>query len=195
MGAPMKSGLEGTYVTAQRTKRQQEVLERLESGASVKKIATDLGVSRNAVYQTIDRLRLQGAVPTDFTASGQLQRGRVELPAGHQGSSRLGELRELEDEAESSDRYAELVEAAIAESDLAALAYELGRLDAGGRGEVPAKLIEAALRRRGVIASLEDAASRPAEPAGEDPAEPAGERSAEPAGDGPGAAPTGRQSS
>ncbi|HYU62084.1 MAG TPA: helix-turn-helix domain-containing protein [Solirubrobacterales bacterium] len=155
----MKSGLEGTYVTAHRTKRQQEVLERLHSGAPVKKIARDLGVSRNAVYQTIDRLRLQGALPADFTASGQLPRGRVELLSGPPTSSRLAELRELEDEAASSDRYAELVEAAIADGDVAALAYELGRLDAGGRGEVPAKLIEAALRRRGAIASEQPAAS------------------------------------
>jgi transposase-like protein len=161
----MNSGLEGTYVTAQRTKRQQEVLERLESGAPVKKIATDLGVSRNAVYATIDRLRLQGALPADFTASGQLPRGRVELLAGPATSSSLVALRELEDEAETSDRYAELIEAAIADGDVAALAYELGRLDAGGRGEVPAKLIEAALRRRGVIASDEPPAESSDAPA------------------------------
>jgi transposase-like protein len=147
----MRSGLEGTYVTAHRTKRQQEVLERLESGAPVKKIANDLGVTRNAVYQTIDRLRLQGAVPTDFTPSGQTQRGRIELATAPPAHSRLAELRALEDEAATSDRYAELVEAAIADGDAAALAYELGRLDAGGRGEVPAKLIEAALRRRGAL--------------------------------------------
>jgi transposase-like protein len=153
----MKSGLEGVYTTAHRTKRQQEVLERLQSGAPVKKIARDLGVTRNAVYQTIDRLRLQGAVPADFTASGQPPRGRVELLPGPHAASRLAELRQLEDEASSSARYAELVEAAIADGDLAALAYELGRLDAGGRGEVPAKLIEAALRRRGAIASEEPA--------------------------------------
>jgi hypothetical protein len=161
----MRSGLEGTYVTSHRTKRQQEVLERLESGAPVKKIATDLGVSRNAVYATIDRLRLQGALPADFTASGQLPRGRVELPAGPAISSSLVELRELEDEAESSDRYAELIEAAIADGDVAALAYELGRLDSFGRGAVPAKLIEAALRRRGVIA-----ADEPVDDAGDTPA-------------------------
>src|SRR5215211_130986 len=153
----MKSGLEGIYVTPHRTKRQQEVLERLQSGAPVKKIARDLGVTRNAVYQTIDRLRLQGAVPAGFTASGQPPRGRVELLPGAHTASRLAELRELEDEASSSARYAELVEAAIADGDLAALAYELGRLDAGGRGEVPATLIEAALRRRGAIASGEPA--------------------------------------
>jgi transposase-like protein len=153
----MKSGLEGTYATAHRTKRQQEVLERLGAGAPVKKIARDLGVSRNAVYATIDRLRLQGALPADFTASGQPPRGRVELLPGPASASRLGELRELEDEAASSDRYAELVEAAIADGDVAALAYELGRLDAGGRGEVPAKLIEAALRRRGLMRADESA--------------------------------------
>jgi DNA-binding CsgD family transcriptional regulator len=151
----VKSGLEGSYTTAQRTKRQQEVLERLEAGMPVQKIATDLGVTRNAVYQMIDRLRLQGAVPHDFTASGRVQRGSAELPAAPAAPSRLAELRELEDEAETSDRYAELVEAAIAEGDVGALAYELGRLDAGGRGEVPAKLIEAALRRRGIIPSDE----------------------------------------
>jgi transposase len=146
----MKSGFEGTYTTPQRTKRQQEVLERLGGGQTVKQIATDLGVTRNAVYATIDRLRLQGALPADFTASGQLPRGRVEILSGPAGPSLLTQLRELEDEAES-DRYAELVEAAISDGDFAALAYELGRLDAGGRGAIPANLIEAALRRRGVI--------------------------------------------
>lgn len=156
-GRLVKSGLEGSYSTVQRTKRQQEVLERLDSAMTVQQIATDLGVSRNAVYQVIDRLRLQGAVPHDFTASGQLQRGTAELLGGPATPSRLAELRDLEDEAETSDRYAELVEAAIAEGDVAALAYELGRLDAGGRGEVPAKLIEAALRRRGIIAADEAA--------------------------------------
>ena len=148
----MKSGMEGTYTTPQRTKRQQEVLERLDAGYPVKRIANDLGITRNAVYATIDRLRLQGALPVDFTASGQLPRGRVEMLSGP--VSRLAELRQLEDEAES-DRYAELVEAAISDGDIAALAYELGRLDAGGRGEVPAKLIEAALRRRGVLVAEE----------------------------------------
>ena len=52
----MKSGLEGSYSTVQRTKRQQEVLERLDSGMTVQQIARDLGVTRNAVYQVIDRL-------------------------------------------------------------------------------------------------------------------------------------------
>src|SRR5918998_119013 len=101
----MRSGLEGSYTTVGRTKRQQEVLERLDAGMPVQKIATDLGVTR----------------------------------------------------------YAELVEAAIAEGDVAALAYELGRLDAGGRGEVPAKLIEAALRRRAIIGGGEPKATEPGE--------------------------------
>jgi transposase-like protein len=157
----MKSGFEGIYSTPQRTKRQQEVLERLEAGQAVKEIATDLGVTRNAVYATIDRLRRHGALPADFTASGQLPRGRVEILSGPAARSRLAELRELEDDAES-DRYAELVEAAIADGDVAALAYELGRLDAGGRGEVPAKLIEAALRRLGVTGEPEGSESEPA---------------------------------
>ena len=163
----MKSGLEGSYTTVGRTKRQQEVLERLQDGMPVQKIATDLGVTRNAVYQVIDRLRLQGAVPHDFTASGQVQRGTAEILSGPPRPSRLAELRELEDDAEISDRYAELVEAAIAEGDVAALSYELGRLDAGGRGEVPARLIEAALRRRGILGGQEPSGEEAGETAGE----------------------------
>jgi transposase-like protein len=163
-GGMMKGGMEGIYTTPQRTKRQREVLERLEAGYPVKRIATDLGVTRNAVYATIDRLRLQGALPVDFTASGQLPRGRVEILSGPSGRSRIAELRELEDDAES-DRYPELVEAAISDGDVAALSYELGRLDAGGRGEVPAKLIEAALRRRGVLAAENGGEGAESEPA------------------------------
>src|SRR3954453_22783590 len=53
------------------TKRQTEVLERLEHGMPVKKIAHDMGVTPAAVYQTIDRLRRQGAVPEEYPPSGQ----------------------------------------------------------------------------------------------------------------------------
>ena len=36
-----------------------------------KQIATDIGVSRNAVYQHIERLRRQGALAETYTPSGQ----------------------------------------------------------------------------------------------------------------------------
>ena len=74
----MSSGTEGVGQTAAgmgpaavgMTKRQREVLERLELGMTVKQIATDTGVSRAAVYQMIERLRRQGALPEGFTPSG-----------------------------------------------------------------------------------------------------------------------------
>src|SRR5436309_14247183 len=53
------------------TKRQSEVLERLEWGMPVKKIAFDMGVTRAAVYQTIERVRRSGALPESYTPSGQ----------------------------------------------------------------------------------------------------------------------------
>ena len=53
------------------TKRQHEILERLEQGMPVKQIATDLGVSRNAIYLQIERLRNRGVLPAGFTPSGQ----------------------------------------------------------------------------------------------------------------------------
>jgi predicted ArsR family transcriptional regulator len=58
---------EGIYRTVDRPKRQQEVLERLETGTSVHHIATDLGVTRGAVRQIIERLRSEGSLPQDFT--------------------------------------------------------------------------------------------------------------------------------
>src|SRR5437899_5153018 len=87
------------------TKRQSEVVERLEWGMPVKKIAFDMGVSRAAVYQTIDRLRRSGALPESYTPSGQpSSAGPARLDAGPAGSpvqglapreSGLAELRDL----------------------------------------------------------------------------------------------------
>lgn len=141
------------------SKRQSEVLERLEQGYPVKKIAKDLGVTRNAVYQHIDRLRRRGALPEEFTASGQPPRGGGEtvgsasfapgtLPPRESG---LRTLRELAGTGGDEAAYAAAVEAAIASADVAALAYELGRADAENRDDLPRKLAEAALRRLSVL--------------------------------------------
>ncbi len=65
------------------TKRQHEILERLEQDTPVKKIATDLGVSRNAVYLQIERLRERGVLPRDYTPSGQPP--RTQPPAAMSG--------------------------------------------------------------------------------------------------------------
>ena len=62
------------------TKRQHEILERLEQDMPVKKIATDLGVSRNAVYLQIERLRDRGVLPRDYTPSGQPPRAPIPAP-------------------------------------------------------------------------------------------------------------------
>lgn len=42
------------------TDRQAQVLERVKKGASAREIGEELGVSRNAIYQTIGRLRRDG---------------------------------------------------------------------------------------------------------------------------------------
>jgi transposase-like protein len=147
------------------TKRQTEVLERLEQGYPVKKIAKDIGVSRNAVYQHIDRLRRMGALPETFTASGQPPRspdagttvGNVSFGGGTLAprESQLGAMRDLAGKGDES-AYAAAVEAAIASGDVAALAYELGRADADARDDLPRKLAEAALRRLGVLDAVAD---------------------------------------
>jgi DNA-binding NarL/FixJ family response regulator len=63
-----KSGLEGSYSTVERTKRQQEVLERAKAGVEPKKIAADLGVAEYAVQQIVERLRADGSLPADGPA-------------------------------------------------------------------------------------------------------------------------------
>jgi DNA-binding CsgD family transcriptional regulator len=139
------------------TKRQSEVLERLEYGFPVKKIARDMGVSRAAVYQTIERLRRQGALPEEYTPSGQPASQGQSLPVGAAVSlgsalapreSRLAELRSL---TTDDPAYPELIEAAISQNDVASLAYELGRADAEGSEDLSKRLAEAALRRLSVL--------------------------------------------
>jgi transposase-like protein len=145
------------------TKRQREVLERLELGMPVKKIARDTGVTAAAVYQTIERLRRQGALPQTFTPSGQPPRRLSSGEAPQTGAvafgstaiaprhSRLAEMRSLARQDAGETARAEAIEAAIASGDAAALAYELGRADAEGRDDISAKLAEAALRRIGAL--------------------------------------------
>ena len=57
------------------TKRQQEVLDRLGQGMGAREIARDIGVSRNAVYQHIERLRRSGAVARATRRAASLRAG------------------------------------------------------------------------------------------------------------------------
>lgn len=156
------------------SKRQREVLERLEQGMSVKEIATDIGVSRNAVYQHIERLRNAGALPETYTPSGQpprslpapqLDLGRAvpapgfgpgPLPGSRPSSagatpSALASLRRPAGKQLPETEYAKAIEKAIANGDVAALAYELGRLDATEPVELVTAMVESALERLGVL--------------------------------------------
>jgi hypothetical protein len=140
------------------TKRQLEVLDRLGHGMGAKQIATDIGVSRNAVYQHIERLRRQGALPESYTPSGQPPRrvaaGAVPAaPSTPPRESSLARLRGLAHSGAAPDEaeYARAIEGAIASGDAVGLAYELGRLDALGEAGLPADLVESALRRLSVL--------------------------------------------
>ena len=139
------------------TKRQQEVLDRLEQGFGAKQIATDVGITRNAVYGHIERLRRLGALPESYTPSGQPPRRVLsEPPPGGPAvaprESVLGRLRRGGAGSGTPDpAYAELIDGAIASSDSAALAYELGRLDARGEQGLALDLVESALRRLSVL--------------------------------------------
>jgi predicted transcriptional regulator len=148
------------------TKRQQQVFDRLEQGMTAKEIATDVGISRNAVYQQIERLRRQGALAETYTPSGQPPRsldvGSIALASSvPPRESALAKLRELSRTGGGSEaEYAELIEGAIAAGDAVGLAYELGRLDAAGETGLPTELVTAALRRLSVLPSGDGVAIR-----------------------------------
>ncbi|CAN5194011.1 hypothetical protein BH24ACT23_BH24ACT23_04540 [soil metagenome] len=155
------------------TKRQHEILERLEQGTAVKRVATDLGISRNAVYLQIERLRQRGVLPPTYTPSGQPPRrlppepiGGLELGAAVPAPgfspdpgptfasarvSALAQRRRPASAALADADYARVIEAATADRDAVALAYELGRLDATEGTELATGLIEAALERLGAL--------------------------------------------
>jgi hypothetical protein len=52
------------------TKRQREIKALLENGMGALAISEELGITRNAVYQQIQRMRNHGSLPTDFTPTG-----------------------------------------------------------------------------------------------------------------------------
>jgi transposase len=58
----------------QLTDRQLEIKTRLDKGFQAREIAEDLGITRNAVYQQIQRMRRQGNLDHDFTPTGQPRR-------------------------------------------------------------------------------------------------------------------------
>ncbi len=150
------------------TKRQTQVLERLEYGMPVKKVARDMGVTPAAVYQHIERLRRLGALPEEYTPSGQPS--TAGSPAA-EGATRLAQtlapreskLSELRSVDPNHASYPELIEAAIARADIPSLAYELGRADAAGADDLRKRLAEAALTRLRVLpgAGVEQTESRP----------------------------------
>jgi len=151
------------------TKRQHEILERLKQKIPVKRIATDLGVSRNAVYLQIERLRSRGVLPATYTPSGQPPRSTLPIPlpglelgaavpapgfgSGPQPGyrSELATLRRSAGDEPAAAEYARMIEAAASRGDVVALAYELGRLDQTASEELATGIVEAALERHGLL--------------------------------------------
>lgn len=56
--------------TSTLTDRQREIKERLDAGMGAREIAQQLGISRNAVYQQIQRMRRNGVLEAEFTPTG-----------------------------------------------------------------------------------------------------------------------------
>ena len=85
-------------MSVQLTDRQREIKIRLDRGMGARDIADDLGITRNAVYQQIQRLRRSGALEPDYTPTG-LPAREHRMP-GEQVLRRL--LTESEDDVSDS---------------------------------------------------------------------------------------------
>ena len=65
-----KSGFEGVYSSVESPKRRAQVLERLQAGHELKRIAKDLGIEPANVERIAERLRADGALPPAATGAG-----------------------------------------------------------------------------------------------------------------------------
>jgi len=52
------------------TASQQAIKDRLDQGKQAREIANELGITRNAVYQQIQRMRRNGVLDADYTPTG-----------------------------------------------------------------------------------------------------------------------------
>jgi len=68
------------------TERQQQIKARLDNGMGAKEVSQELGISRNAVYQQIQRMRRHGFLLQDYTPTGQPPREGY-APSSTQGST------------------------------------------------------------------------------------------------------------
>lgn len=60
----------------QLTEAQEKIKSRLDKGMTAPQIARDLGISRNAVYQQIQRMRRNGVLAPNYTPTGVPPRER-----------------------------------------------------------------------------------------------------------------------
>ena len=98
------------------TDRQREIKELLDQNLGAREIAEELGISRNAVYQQLQRLRNAGALPPGFTPTGAPPR---EAPPGAAALKRL-----LGNNHSDGDR----IDADIARASTVALLHEIRRV-------------------------------------------------------------------
>lgn len=74
---PTKHDHKGEGLVTQLTARQREIKKRLNRGMGAREIAEELGITRNAVYQQIQRMRRSGELDPGFTPTGQPPRQKV----------------------------------------------------------------------------------------------------------------------
>ena len=76
--------------------RAKDVLERVQSGAKASDIADELGVTRNAVYQQIGKLRRDGFLPDRPNGSTSSEPVSVEATVTGFKSSLEAQLRQID---------------------------------------------------------------------------------------------------
>lgn len=104
------------------TDRQREINRLLERGMTAREIGDEMGISRNAVYQQIQRMRRNGVLPSSFTPSGQAPR---DARPGEDLLRRLVPSLEGEDEESRAGYAAVLLELRRTRDELDAISQRL----------------------------------------------------------------------
>lgn len=111
---------------SQLTERQREIKDRLDEGMQARDIAAELGITRNAVYQQIQRMRNNGDLARNYTPTGQPV--REQRPGMEALAKLVGDIDGDSDESRNAGALALVQELRRTRDDLDAIAQRISTI-------------------------------------------------------------------
>lgn len=113
-------------IMSQLTERQREIKDRLDEGMQARDIAAELGITRNAVYQQIQRMRNNGDLARNYTPTGQPV--REQRPGMEALAKLVGDMDGDSDESRNAGALALVQELRRTRDDLDAIAQRISTI-------------------------------------------------------------------